>query len=88
LVSQVKNLARSDGLSLNEWLTRVMTVLTQADDAETPGQRLRSRLRGAGLLASGNPVAIAPPSEAALSEARRKAGAGTPLAEIVSADRR
>ncbi|TFD51629.1 transcriptional regulator [Cryobacterium sp. Hh11] len=83
LVKQVQNLALAEGLSMNEFLNRVMTVAAQSDESDPLAARLRNRLRAAGLLATGTPNGPRP-SGAEIARARAAAGSGVPLSEIVS----
>jgi hypothetical protein len=51
-------------------------------------EKVRARLRQAGLLAETGPAAQERPSHEAIVIARRQAGKGTSLAELVSQGRR
>ena len=86
LVKQIQNLALAEGLSMNEFLNRVMTAAAQSDENDPLAARLRNRLRSAGLLATGTPNGPRP-SDVEIARSRAAAGSGIPLSEIVSAMR-
>ncbi|WP_211195973.1 hypothetical protein [Agromyces sp. H66] len=88
LVRRVQAVAASEGLSMNELMTRVLSIATDSDERDPAAVRLRERLRAAGMLASWAPTSPAPPDAADLDRARAAAGTGTKLADIVSAQRR
>ncbi|WP_308466066.1 hypothetical protein [Rathayibacter soli] len=83
LVKRVQHLAGAEGLSMNEFLTRVLTLASDADETDPLAVRLRNRLRSAGMLADGSTTATRPSADA-LARARAAAGAGIPLSEVVS----
>lgn len=85
LAQDIKEHAAARGQSVNGWVVAVMRAATDPDLADTESERTRARLARAGLLAAqtDRPVG-APPDELRLSSARRAAGAGTPLSELVS----
>ncbi len=86
LVERVRAAAARHGWSMNEYLIRVLDAATDADLADDEAQRVRERLARAGLLAP----ARAPrrrPDPRAVARARRSAGRGTELAELVASDR-
>lgn len=74
---------------MNEWITRLVTTAFADDEADPPGARLRARLRAAGLLAPDN--AARPPAQAVpadrLAAARKAAGQGTSLSDLVAKGR-
>ncbi len=74
-------------MSMNEYLTRIVQAATDPAFAESLVEEIRARLRLAGLLAeSSAPPATIPDPETAAA-ARRRAGSGTPLSDIVLSDR-
>ena len=86
LVRRVQTVAAAEGLSMNELITRVLSLATDSDERDPAAVRLRERLRAAGMLASWSESE--PPDAANLERARAAAGTGTPLADIVTAQRR
>lgn len=88
LVRRVQAVAAAEGLSMNELMTRVLAIATDSDDRDPAAVRLRERLRAAGMLTSWAPTTREPPDGADLERARAAAGTGTPLADIVSGQRR
>lgn len=88
LLEQVKSAAATQGRSMNEFLTHVLSAAVDPNAAGDDIERTRERLRRAGLLveASRSEPASRPEPEA-LARARREAGRGTPLSEIVAAQR-
>lgn len=86
LVENARQEARREGRSLNDYLTRLVQAATDPELAGSDVERLRERLALAGLLApSGAPQRR--PDPTAVAEARRKAGQGTPLSELVAEER-
>lgn len=86
LVEQARQVAHREGRSLNDYLTRLVRAATDPELAGSDLERLRERLAMAGLLAG----AGAPrrrPDPAAVTKARRKAGQGTSLSELVAQER-
>lgn len=83
LVERVQLLARAEGISMNEFLSRVLTLATDSDENDPLAVRLRDRLRAAGMLADGVPPGVRPSAEA-VTRARSAAGRGTPVSEVVS----
>lgn len=83
LIERVQNLAAAEGVSMNAFLTRVLTIATDSDDADPLAVRLRSRLRAAGMLAEGTPTASRP-DERELTQAKAVAGSGISLSDLVS----
>lgn len=88
LAYQVKTYADGMGRSVNSWVIAVLRTVIDPEFADSAAERTRGRLARAGLLAPTSPrPALAPPDAARLKTARRAAGAGAPLAEIVSDER-
>jgi len=86
LVEQVRSVAAQGGQSMNEFLTRVLEAVTNPELGGSEAERVRERLARAGLLAPPGSVRTRPSAEA-VARARKAAGSGTPLADIVSRDR-
>ena len=84
LIRRAQSLAAADGISMNEFLSRVLTLATNSDEDDAPAVRLRNRLKAAGLLAGGDGAVPSRPSAEALTRARRAAGRGTSVAQVVS----
>lgn len=86
LVDRVRSVAAAEGRSLNDYMTRVLRAATDPELAGDEASRVRERLARADLLVpSGSPRER--PDGQRLAEARRAAGAGTSLADIVVDDR-
>lgn len=83
LIERVQNLAAAQGVSMNEFLTRVLTIATDSDEADPLAVRLRDRLRAAGVLAEGTAMA-GRPGERELAQAKAAAGTGVALSDVVS----
>jgi hypothetical protein len=87
LVDRVRDEAARQGRSLNDYLTRLAEAATDPDLADSDQQRLRERLAQAGLLAPPPGQRRRRPDPAAVARARRRAGRGTPVSDLVSEDR-
>jgi hypothetical protein len=86
LVEKVRRAAEQQGRSVNEYLTRLAEAAVNPDLADNELQRVRERLARAGLVATtGSPRRR--PEPQALAAARRRAGSGTPLSELVQRER-
>lgn len=86
LVERTRQAASREGRSLNDYLTRLAQAATDPDLAGSDVEQLRERLALAGLLAPAGPSRRRP-DPAAVARARRKAGQGTPLSDLVAEDR-
>ncbi len=86
LAERVRESAARSGQSMNEFITSVLDAATDPESAGTEAERIRERLARAGLLADRGPQRRRPGS-GAVSRARRAAGAGTPLSELVARGR-
>lgn len=86
LMERVRRQAAHEGRSMNEWVTAVMQAVTDPDLAGGDAERIRERLRMAGLVVETTRDRRRPPRKA-VAAARKAAGRGTPLDEIVSQDR-
>ena len=90
LVRRVKSAATREGRSVNEFVTSVLDAATSPDHESDQGERVRARLRAAGLLWEPAPDALPVKrrhSRAEIEAAAKRAAKGTPLSEIVISDR-
>lgn len=86
LMRRVRCSAERRGVSLNEYVTRVMSAATDPDLEDDEAKAVRAKLAQAGLLdVSGTPRTR--PSREAVEEARRAAGGGTSLEDLVAEGR-
>lgn len=82
----VKTAAADRGQSVNAFVVSVLSAVTDPAHAGDDAARLRERLARAGILSvQGGPRRR--PDRAAFEAARARAGQGTPLSEIVAAQR-
>lgn len=86
LVERTRQAAAREGRSLNDYLTRLAQAATDPDLAGSDVDRLRERLALAGLLTPAGPPRRRP-APAAVARARRAAGEGTPLSDLVTEER-
>jgi hypothetical protein len=87
LIFRVRAKAKESGRSMNEYITVVLDAATSPDRAGTEVERLRERLARAGLLVLDEPSRGPRADPAEVKAARRRAGPGTPLSELVGRDR-
>jgi predicted HicB family RNase H-like nuclease len=87
LAGQVRATAEAAGRSVNGWVTSVLSAAVDPDLAGDEAQRVRERLRQAGLLYEPPRRRIRRPSPEEIAEARRAAARGKSLSEYVSEDR-
>jgi hypothetical protein len=73
---------------MNDYITRVLDVATSPDAMDSEEVRLRARLERAGLLVAPMRWDEIVPTRADVEVARREAGSGTALSDLVSRDRR
>lgn len=85
-MDRVRCAAKRSGRSMNEYVTYVLNAATDPEFGGDEAERVRERLARAGLLAPGGAPGSRPDSDA-FAQARRAAGRGTPLSDIVSEDR-
>lgn len=88
LVERVQKTAAAQQRSMNDFITQVLDIATSPDAVDPEEIRLRGRLERAGLLVvpmSWNEIV---PSAAEIEAARKEAGSGTALSDLVSRDRR
>jgi hypothetical protein len=88
LVEQIKRVAAGEGRSMNEWVVFVLRSAVDPDLAGSEAERVRERLRRAGLLSEWNEPPPPPPDPALLAKARRRAAKGTSLSDLVIEGRR
>ncbi|MEM7093414.1 MAG: transcriptional regulator [Actinomycetota bacterium] len=84
LVTKVRLEAALHGLSMNEFITRVLRAATDPDYEADPSDRVRERLRAAGLLSE--PLTDDDPEGVDWDEVRAagaEAARGTPLSDLV-----
>lgn len=87
LLEQVRRQARLHGRSLNEWVTTVMAAASDPANAADEVAQVRERLARAGLLELQPGEAPRRPDPARVRAARARAGAGSPLSELVTEQR-
>ena len=87
LIERVRLAAQRAGRSMNEQVVFILDAATNPDHAGDEASRLRERLIRAGLAIEVTPKYGARPDPARIAEARRHAGRGTQLSDLVSADR-
>lgn len=87
LLQRVRHSAKAAGMSLNAYISRVLALATSEDEHSSEAQRMRQRLRVAGLLASDDHDGPQRVSDDELTELRRAAGEGESLSDIVIRDR-
>ncbi|MGI8749452.1 MAG: toxin-antitoxin system HicB family antitoxin [Thermoleophilaceae bacterium] len=87
LAAELAREAADRGTSVNSLATTVLRAAVDPDFSGDEAERLRARLRRAGLLANPEGAAPDPPTSEELERARAAAGDGTQLSELVSAGR-
>ena len=84
---RLREAAAARGVSVNTWASAVLAAATDPDLAGDETERVRERLRRAGLLAA--EAAPRPrPARAAVERARAAAAGGAALSDLVTEDRR
>ena len=84
LVEQIKRKAAAEGRSMNEWANLVFRAAADPDASGSDVERIRERLRNAGLLAEHQPLPGPGPDPELVREAGRAAGAvGRPVSDYV-----
>jgi plasmid stability protein len=84
LVQRVKRSAAGSGRSMNDFVTAVLDAATDPNLVGDAAERLRERLRAAGLLEAPAPKPGERPTAELVAEAGRRAATGRPLSEFVS----
>lgn len=83
----VKAAARRRSQSANQYVTDVLIAITDPSSAGDDRGRLRERLARAGLLEEPAATSVRP-AAGEIDAARRRAGRGTPLSDLVAEGRR
>jgi hypothetical protein len=86
LIERVRRAAQRQHRSMNDYVTSILDAATNPRLASDEAERLRERLDLAGLLAEPGERHRRPPREDTAS-ARRRAGKGTALSQLVSEGR-
>ena len=86
-MARVKLTAQHLDLSMNEYLTQIARAATDPSLSSNSADAVRAKLRLAGLLVEPDYPNFPPPDEALVEEAMERAGQGTPLSELVRANR-
>ena len=86
LIERVRRAAQRQHRSMNDYVTAVLDAATNPRLAGGEAERLRERLDQAGLLAEPGERHVRPDREETAG-ARRRAGTGTALSQLVSEDR-
>ena len=87
LLERVRRAAEARGWSVNGWMTRVFEAATDPSLGGTEAERVRERLRLAGLLDVAT-AAPARPEQTRVARARKAAGQGVALSDLLADDRR
>lgn len=87
LIERVKRSAAAAGRSMNEWSNLVFRAATDPEAAGSEIERIRERLRNAGVLAEHQPLPGGPPDPDLVRAAGQRATTGTPLSSYVSEGR-
>lgn len=88
ILERVRRQAEHAGRSFYDWVTTVLDVASDPLMAGSGAERIRERLRRAGLLESPTPGARRRSGPAPLAEERAAAGRGIPLSQLVTSERR
>lgn len=89
LADDLKSYASKAGRSMNAWIVSVLRAAVDPDLADSETERMRARLTRAGLLIVPRArAALRAPDARRLARARRAAGKGTRLSDLVAAGRR
>jgi single-stranded DNA-specific DHH superfamily exonuclease len=86
LIERVRRAARRQRRSMNDYVTAVLDAATNPGLAGREAERLRERLDQVGLLAEPGERRTRPKPEETAG-ARRRAGVGTELSQLISEDR-
>ena len=87
LAARVRTAAAAGGGSLNGWISAVLRAAVDPQYAGLEAERTRERLMRAGLLEPEDGQGGSPPDSERVARARRAAGTGTPLSQLVSDER-
>lgn len=86
LVAAMREAAKRQGRSLNDFITQLARAATEPTWPEDDAERLRERLARAGLLVAAGPPRERPHADR-VARARAAAGRGKPLSELVNDER-
>ena len=87
LIATLKRTAAEEDLSMNEFVVAALKVATDATQTGTLADKLRARMRAAGILADMAPNSGAAPDAQLVAAAALRAGQGTPLSEFIATAR-
>jgi hypothetical protein len=87
LAKDIKREAALRSRSMNAWIADVLRVALDPDLADNDLERTRARLARAGLLARPDRPTAPRPDPRKVAAARKAAGKGTPLSQLVSEGR-
>lgn len=87
LVDRVRDSARAEGISVNSFIVHTLDAATTSEHLDDLGERMRERLRRAGLLEEPGVYDGPVPDPALVARAGRRAGRGKPLSDYVSEGR-
>lgn len=83
LVEMLKQAAARRGQSLNAWATHVLGSVVDPDLDDDESERVRARLRRAGLLEETKHHHVTRPEPAEVARAKAEAGRGRSLSDLV-----
>ena len=83
----MKRVAAESGRSVNAYASAVLAAAVDPAFAPGESERLRERLAQAGLLTASGAVEPGGLDPAAVERARKRAGRGVPLSDLVTEDR-
>ncbi|MGH3695793.1 MAG: toxin-antitoxin system HicB family antitoxin [Pseudonocardiaceae bacterium] len=86
LAARVRSAAEQRGISINEFVTRVLDAATNPELSNDESLRVRERLAAAGLLAPVGPPRPRPAADD-IASARHRAGGGHQLSDLVRDNR-
>ncbi|MCB0988781.1 MAG: hypothetical protein KDB09_13565 [Acidimicrobiales bacterium] len=87
LIERVRASAADAGRSMNDYVTSILDAVTDPDLADSPSERLRERLRRAGLLVTPARLPGSRPPADAVAEAGARATTGRTLSDHISDQR-
>lgn len=88
LADDLRAAAERSGKSMNAWATDLLRAALDPSYADDEHERLRERLRRAGILAEAPRRRPGRPDPEEVEAARKRAGRGTPLSDLVAEGRR
>ena len=87
LIERVRASAADAGRSMNDYVTSILDAVTDPDLADSPSERLRERLRRAGLLVTPARLPGSRTPADAVAEAGARATTGRTLSDHISDQR-